>query len=128
MKIKNKILLVLSFIFLLLICLAFSFNHNNDYNQISEAIVNGKIDEFSDFFSSNVEIEILDSKSLCSKIQAKTLLEEFFKQYKPTSKIYESNSNYTSGYFTTLKGDNYKFHYTLKNINHKTLITYFSVY
>jgi Na+-transporting NADH:ubiquinone oxidoreductase subunit NqrC len=89
--------------------------------KIAELIKQGNAHELSKYFSSNVEITILDDGNVYSKAQSEMILEKFFKDNKPrTVKLLHrinSNSTYNFGVLilSTDKG-NYRVSYTLKEV------------
>ena len=57
----------------------------NLFVEVEKALKTGDVDAFSDWFSDNLDIEILDISNICSKNQAKQILKKFFVKYTPKS-------------------------------------------
>lgn len=70
------------------------------YSEISLAIKSGNAKEISKFFSTNVELTIIDNEDLYSKAQAEQILKDFFEKYKPKDYklVHQGSSNEGSKY------------------------------
>ena len=55
----------------------------NLFNEIEKSLKIGDVDTFSNWFSDNLDIDILDDSNICSKNQAKQILKKFFATYSP---------------------------------------------
>jgi len=55
----------------------------NLFDEVEKSLKSGDVDTFSDWFSDNLDIDILDDANICSKNQAKLILKKFFAKYSP---------------------------------------------
>ena len=80
-----KRLSILIFSFLLLSGLIEMVNAQpaNLFDEVEKSLKSGDVDTFSDWFSDNLDIDILDDANICSKNQAKLILKKFFAKYSP---------------------------------------------
>ncbi|MBU2045363.1 MAG: DUF4783 domain-containing protein, partial [Bacteroidetes bacterium] len=105
-------------IFFLMLCkLSFAFDIIDD---VANNFKNGDVKAISEYFTSTVELSILDQEDIYSSSQAGLILKEFFAKHPPIgAKVIHkvvSNSNYKFGVITlnTSKG-NFRISYELKN-------------
>ena len=105
-------------IFFLILCkLSFAFDIIDD---VANNFKNGDVKAISEYFTSTVELSILDQEDIYSSSQAGLILKEFFAKHPPIgAKVIHkvvSNSNYKFGVITlnTSKG-NFRISYELKN-------------
>ena len=105
-------------ILLLMLCkLSFAFDIIDD---VANNFKNGDVKAISEYFTSTVELSVLDQEDIYSASQAGLILKEFFAKHPPIgAKVIHkvvSNSNYKFGVITlnTSKG-NFRISYELKN-------------
>lgn len=60
-------------------------NQNNIPKEIVEAIKLGDTEKLANHFSDNVELALFDKEDVYSKVQAKRILENFFKKHEPNN-------------------------------------------
>lgn len=90
-------------------------------DKIAELFKKGNAQEIANYFSSNLDITVMDEANVYSKAQAEILLDKFFKEHKPHGvKLLHrisSNANYNYGVIllTTDKGK-FRITYTLKEM------------
>lgn len=53
------------------------------FDEVEKSLKEGNVDSFSNWFSDNIDIDILDDSNICSKNQAKIILKKFFVKYSP---------------------------------------------
>ncbi|MCL2726806.1 MAG: DUF4783 domain-containing protein [Bacteroidales bacterium] len=53
------------------------------FSLIEKALKTGDVDAFSQWFSDNLDLDILDASNIYSKNQAKQILKKFFDKYTP---------------------------------------------
>ena len=55
----------------------------NLFVELEKSLKTGDVETFSNWFSDNLDIEILDASNICSKNQAKQMVKKFFTNYSP---------------------------------------------
>ena len=114
----------LTILFLFLFKTALSFDV---IDEVSNAFKTGNSKELSKYFSSTIELSILNEEEIYSGSQAEIILKDFFLKHPPiaTKIIHKviSNANYKFGVLVlnTSKG-NFRVSYELKNMGGKFLI------
>jgi hypothetical protein len=105
-------------ILLLMLCkLSFAFDIIDD---VANNFKSGDVKAISEYFTSTVELSVLDQEDIYSASQAGLILKEFFVKHPPIgAKVIHkvvSNANYKFGVITlnTSKG-NFRISYELKN-------------
>jgi hypothetical protein len=82
-------------------------------NEISNALKNSDYKQLANYFSSNVEINIVNNEGLYSKNQAEMILKDFFQKNIAISFNSKDGSKYSIGSLETSNG-NYKTYFFLK--------------
>lgn len=106
-----------TFLFIFLMNFAFAFDIIDDLSSVFKA---GEVKEIAKYFSTTVELSIVDQEDIYSSNQATLILKDFFAKHPPiSSKIVHkvtSNPNYKFGVIllNTTKG-NYRVSFELKN-------------
>lgn len=100
--------------------------------EITDAIVEGNTDELSNFFNSNLELVLLEKTDICTKKQAKLIIEDFFTSNQPEKfeVIYEgqqSDAIHVLGKLLTKTEKNYNVYFTVKNGEEQVVITQFKI-
>ena len=80
---KRIVILTLSLLCLGLFAEVAAQTGTNLFAEVEKALKTGDVDAFSDWFSDNLDIEILDVSHICSKNQAKQMVKKFFVKYTP---------------------------------------------
>ncbi|MBR4267556.1 MAG: DUF4783 domain-containing protein [Bacteroidales bacterium] len=101
---------------------------DNTSVEINKAISSGNTENLAVYFAPEMELNLQNSQNYCSKSQATKVLQEFFRQNKPSDYVSDNNRNYISGVMTTSEGKSYKVNYTLKTVNNQAVITGLYVY
>ncbi len=116
-KKEEKMKVSFTILFLMLCKLSFAFDIIDD---VANNFKNGDVKAISAYFTSTVELSVLDQEDIYSASQAGLILKEFFAKHPPIGvKVIHkvvSNSNYKFGVITlnTSKG-NFRISYELKN-------------
>ncbi len=97
-------------------------------DDVSLSFKSGDAKEIAEFFSSTVELSILDTEDTYSKAQAELIIKDFFFKHTPlTTKVIHrvtSNPNYKFGVIILgTSAGSYRVSYELKNTSGKPLIT-----
>ena len=129
----KKLLLIAMSIFLVSVSV---FPQNEDpyvdhYTKINKALNVGNVDVISQYFSSSVDLSVLDKEGIYSASQAKNILKDFFGKNKAEKYVMlhfsgKGNSRYYIGTLTTKTGD-YRVFYVLKNTVKIPEITQFRI-
>ncbi len=98
------------------------------YDEINKAICQGKAGNLAEYFAPEMELNLNNSQNRCTKSQAAQVLEEFFRQNKPSEYKPQTDRNFISGVMRTSSGKSYKVDYTLKTVNNHAVITGLYVY
>jgi hypothetical protein len=118
-----KYLVTITLVFLFKLSFAFDI-----IDDVSIALKSGNSKELAKYFSSTVEMKILNEEEIYSSTQAEMILKDFFAKNQPSgAKVIHkvvSNANYKFGVIIliTAKGE-FRVSYELKNNSGKFLIT-----
>ncbi len=101
-------------------------------SEITEAITTGNSDELSYYFNSNLELVMLDKIDICTKKQAKLIIEDFFSSNEPKNfeVIYEgqqSDAIHVFGKLKTSSEKTYNVYYLVKSAEEQVVITQFKI-
>ncbi len=119
---RKIILLFISFF-----CIQVAVAQDTVYDAVVASLKSGDSKQLSNYFTSNMELTILDNESVYSKIQAELVLKDFFSKYPVTSYTLlhrgksPEGSVFSIGKLTTNKGV-FRTYFYLKQINGKTLL------
>lgn len=118
-----KYILTLSLLFLFSIA-----NASDIIDDVAMAFKTGNIKEISRYFSSTLELDILNEEDTYSSVQAEMILKNFFSKNVPySSKVIHkviSNANYKFGVIIlSTPNGSFRTSYELKNTGGKFLIT-----
>ena len=76
---KSSIIITIVSLFLF----SFSYQQSNLPDELFNAIRAGNAKELSNFFNSNIELNILEREGVYSKLQAEQIIKEFFRKNVP---------------------------------------------
>jgi hypothetical protein len=101
-------------------------------SEITEAITKGDSDELSFYFNSNLELVMLDKVDICTKKQAKLIIEDFFTSNHPQNFeiIYEgqqSDGIHVFGKMLTSSEKTFNVYFLVKSTEEQVVITQFKV-
>ncbi len=119
---RKIILLLISFF-----CIQVAVAQDTVYDAVVASLKSGDSKQLSNYFTSNMELTILDNEAVYSKIQAELVLKDFFSKYPVTSYSLlhrgksPEGSVFSIGKLTTNKGV-FRTYFYLKQINGKTLL------
>lgn len=93
---------------------------------VVDALKTGNTAQLSDFFSSSIELAILDQEDIYSKQQAELIIKSFFAKHMPTGFVIlhkggKEGSQYAIGNLTTSSGT-FRVTLLIKMSNNKTTI------
>lgn len=132
MKTQRRTLSIIVFCCFLNIAYCFSQQANAN-ESIMSAIKTGNSKELAKFFSSSIELIILDKEGVYSRAQAELILKDFFTRNPPTQdrfmKLHEGGkdaSKYVIGTLITTKG-RYRVYYLTKTTNNELAIHNFRI-
>ncbi len=114
-------------IFLFLLIPLKSITPDDAIASISNLMKTGNSAEIASYFSTNVDLTVLEEEDVYSKSQAEVILRNFFKSHTPKdfSILHQGaskeDSKYVIGNLSTSTG-NYRCYFLLKNINGKFTI------
>ena len=98
------------------------------YEDIANSIRNGDASQLATFFSSNIDLTIIDQENVYSKSQAEFIVKDFFSKNHPKSFniIHKGSSpegtQYAIGTLTCVNGKSFRASFYLKNNNGKFTI------
>jgi hypothetical protein len=129
-----KKIFLIAFTFVIAITQIFSQNEDpfvEHFTKINKALNIGNVDIIAQYFSSSVDLSVLDKEGIFSASQAENILKEFFtkneaKKYTMIHFSGKDNSRYYIGTLTTNTGD-YRVFYVLKNTIKYPVITQFRI-
>lgn len=119
---RKIILLFISFF-----CFQIAVAQDTVYDAVVASLKSGDSKLLSNYFTSNMELTILDNEAVYSKIQAELVLKDFFSKYPVStySLLHRGKSPegsvFSIGKLTTNKGV-FRTYFYLKQINGKTLL------
>jgi len=101
-------------------------------SQITKALLNGNSDELSEYFNTNLELVMLEKTDICTKKQAKLIVENFFDFNKPSDfkVVYEgqqSDALHVMGELLTDSNKKYNVYFLVKNSDEQVVITQFKI-
>lgn len=103
-------------------------NASEIIDDVAMAFKTGNVKALSNYFSSTLELNILNDEDIYSSVQAEMILKNFFEKHKPySSKVIHkviSNANYKFGVIIlNTSNGSFRTSYELKNTGGKFLIT-----
>lgn len=125
---KHTLIMIVLGVIVALGCYSFHNVENYSMDRINAAIASGQTDLLSEYLAPDVDFNLHNSQTRCSKREVTQVLGQFFRQNKPQGFICDNNRSYISGSLTTADGKTYKVSYTLKTINRQEVITGLFVY
>jgi hypothetical protein len=95
-------------------------------DSVSDAFKNGNADKLATHLNTSIDLTVLETSGVYSKVQAQQILKKFFEQHKVTSYkvIHEGDkggSNFVVGELVTSNGS-FRTYYLIKKIDGKSKI------
>lgn len=86
---------------------------------ITNAIKTGNAHEIAKYFSTNVDLTILNQEEVYSKVQAEVVLQDFLSKNQPKSFVIlhqgnKDDAEYVIGTYTNTQGDSYRVYFFVK--------------
>lgn len=119
---------ILSLILLFVHFLPLSINESDIIEDLSGHFKAGNSKEIAKYFSSSVELIIIDDEDVYSKAQTEQILRDFFHKYSPSKSsvvhLINTNPNFRFGILSLVtKNGKFRVSITLKKSNSSFLIT-----
>lgn len=105
-----------------------SFGFADIFDEISSAIRMGNAKQLGTFFSSTVDLTIINQEDVYSKAQAELILKDFFTKNPPTNfnikhqGTSKEGAKYVIGNLLTSNGGNFRTYFLLRMLNGKFYI------